>query len=66
MPANTGKAGAIPRAACFAGMPAPTEIAQAFKFSVRQLLPLVGTVPFSQPITNRYHPIRINHYSAPR
>jgi len=24
MPANTGKAGAIHRAACFAGMPAPT------------------------------------------
>jgi len=26
MPANTGKAGAIHRAACFAGMPAPTVL----------------------------------------
>ncbi|PYG74237.1 hypothetical protein N436_04671 [Pseudomonas sp. RV120224-01b] len=27
MPANTGEAGAIYRVACFAGLPAPTEIA---------------------------------------
>ena len=26
MPANTGKAGAIYRVACFAGMPAPTDM----------------------------------------
>ena len=26
MPANTGKAGAIHRVACFAGTPAPTEV----------------------------------------
>ncbi len=29
MPANTGKAGAINRSACFAGMPAPTGVSVA-------------------------------------
>ncbi|HBK50498.1 MAG TPA: diguanylate cyclase [Pseudomonas sp.] len=31
VPANTGKAGAMHRGACFAGTPAPTRMAPAFR-----------------------------------
>ncbi|PYB80069.1 diguanylate cyclase [Pseudomonas sp. LB-090624] len=34
VPANTGEARAIHRGACFAGMPAPTGIAQAIEYLV--------------------------------